>query len=55
MSQEPMPTRTRLATFVIAVAATAIGFLTPADAVNDSAGSPDHSAADRTAVSPRSV
>ncbi|MBA2638920.1 MAG: hypothetical protein H0U77_02770 [Nocardioidaceae bacterium] len=30
MSQEPMPTRTRLATFVVALGATAIGFVAPA-------------------------
>ena len=29
-----MPTRTRLATFVIVVAATAIGFVTPAGALS---------------------
>ena len=31
-----MPTRTRIATFVVAVAATAIGFVTPAGSVADS-------------------
>ncbi len=29
-----MPTRTRLATFVVAVAATAIGFVTPAGSID---------------------
>ena len=31
MSPEPMPTRTRLAAFAVALAATAIGFVPPAD------------------------
>jgi hypothetical protein len=30
MSTSPMPTRTRLATFVVALAATAVGTVTPA-------------------------
>jgi hypothetical protein len=33
-----MPTRTRIATFVVALAATAIGFVTPAGSVGDTAG-----------------
>jgi hypothetical protein len=38
MSTQPMPTRTRIATFVVALAATAIGFVTPAGSVGDSEG-----------------
>lgn len=41
---EPMPTRTRLATFVVALAATAIGFLTPAGSVG---GPADGASGDR--------
>jgi hypothetical protein len=44
-----MPTRTRIATFVVALAATAIGFLTPAASV----GEPDAGAGQTAGVHSR--